>query len=50
MVAGGWSLALLIRQGYFQSFIKSIRPEHGRIVKMIGAIVAIPEKGAFQEY
>jgi hypothetical protein len=32
----------MIRQGCFQSFIK-------RIVKILWAIIAVPEKGAFQE-
>jgi hypothetical protein len=39
----------MLRQGCAQSFIKSIRPDHGRIVKILWAIIAIPKKGVFQE-
>jgi hypothetical protein len=45
----GWSPTAMLRQGCFQSLIKSIRPDHGRIVKILWAIIAIPKKGAFQE-
>jgi hypothetical protein len=49
MGSRGWSPTAMIRQGCFQSFIKSIRPDHGRIVKILWTIIAIPKKGAFQK-
>ena len=49
MGTGSGSLTLTIRQGCLQSFIKSIRPDHGRIVNILSVIIAIPEKGGFQE-
>ena len=44
----GWFPNSMIRQGCFQSFIKSIRPDHGRIVKILWGIIAIARKGALQ--
>jgi hypothetical protein len=50
-VAGArdWAPTSMIWQEWFQSFVKSIRPDHRRIVKILWGIIAIAKKAVFQE-